>query len=130
MNQFEKLTIWQDSLDLAVEIYNTTKQFPKEELYGLTSQMRRCATSIPSNIAEGSCRNNDGEFKHFLGIASGSSGELKTQLIMSVKLKLITEKEYEGFDNRIDSLQKRNYMLQLKLEERIKTKKVNNKSGN
>jgi four helix bundle protein len=117
MNQFEKLTIWQDSLDLAVEIYNTTKQFPKEELYGLTSQMRRCATSIPSNIAEGSCRNNDGEFKHFLGIASGSSGELKTQLIMSVKLKLITEKEYEGFANRIDSLQKRNYMLQLKLEE-------------
>lgn len=127
MNQYEKLTIWQDSVDLSVEIYEITKQFPKEELFGLTSQMRRSAISIPSNIGEGSCRDNPGEFRHFLGMASGSAGELNTQIQISAKLKLMTEMEQKDLKQKIDSIQKRNYNLQLKLQGDIasaKTKKT------
>lgn len=127
MNQYEKLTIWQDSIDLSVEIYEVTKAFPKEELYGLTNQMRRCAVSIASNIAEGSCRNNPGEFKHFLGIASGSAGELNSQLLISARLKLLLEERHLELKDKIDSIQKRNYMLQLRLDEKIKLKKQQNK---
>jgi four helix bundle protein len=75
-------------MDLAVSVYELSKGFPKEELYGMTSQMRRSAISIPSNIAEGTGRNNQGEFKQFLGIARGSNYEVQTQLELAKKLSL------------------------------------------
>jgi len=80
IQSFRDLQIWQKSMQLAVAVYNLTKDFPREELYGLTSQMRRCGVSIPSNIAEGQGRLNLGELRQFLGIARGSNCELQTQL--------------------------------------------------
>lgn len=89
MHNIKELKIWNRAIDLTVEVYRATDNFPKQEMYGLTSQIRRSAVSIPSNIAEGAGRNSDNEFKHFLGIASGSSYELQTQLIISNRLNLI-----------------------------------------
>ncbi len=74
------LIVWKKAMELVVKIYHLTQIFPKDEIYGLTSQMRRAAVSIPSNIAEGRRRQSDSEFKHFLNIAFGSGAELETQL--------------------------------------------------
>ncbi len=94
-SNYEKLIVWQKAVDLSMRIYEVTKKFPKEEIYGLTSQMRRASVSIPSNIAEGSERNNKGEFKQFLGIAKGSTAELETQVFIAFKLKYISDIERE-----------------------------------
>lgn len=91
MSNHKDLDAWKLSIDLVTEIYKKTKEFPKEELYGLTSQIRRCAVSIPSNIAEGSARQSDKELIQFLYIALGSCAELETQLIISENLYYITE---------------------------------------
>lgn len=112
MNQYKKLRIWQESVALAVDVCKTTRSFPKEEIFGLTSQIRRSGISVPSNIAEGSCRNNEGEFKQFLGIASGSAGELDTQLFIAKELEFLTENDYVNYSNRIEIVQKMNYNLQ------------------
>lgn len=80
---FENLRVWKLSIALAKEVYLLTQLFPKEELYGLSQQMRRSAVSIASNIAEGASRNGKREFYQFLGVASGSAAELKTQLIIA-----------------------------------------------
>lgn len=73
-------------MELVEEVYRLTEDFPKEEIYGLTSQMRRCAVSIPSNIAEGKMRGTDNEFHRFLSIAFGSAAELETQILLSQRL--------------------------------------------
>jgi four helix bundle protein len=77
---FRDLQVWQRAIQLTVVIYRLTQGFPREEVYGLSSQIRRSAVSIPSNIAEGQGRLSVGEFRHFLGIARGSNHELQTQL--------------------------------------------------
>ncbi len=77
---FRELTVWQRAMELTVAIYRLTQTFPREEQYGLTSQIRRAAVSIPSNIAEGQGRTSAGEFRQFLGIARGSTCEVETQL--------------------------------------------------
>ena len=79
-HSFRDLLVWQRAMQLTVAIYRTTRGFPREELYGLTSQIRRSAVSVPSNIAEGHGRLNSGEYRQFLGIARGSNFELQTQL--------------------------------------------------
>jgi len=112
MHNFKELKIWSKAIDLASEVYKATSILPTEEKYGLTSQIRRCAVSIPSNIAEGAGRNTNGEFRQFLGIANGSCYELQTQLILSGKLRLIDEKIIERLLNEIDEIQKMNYKLQ------------------
>lgn len=89
MHDFKNLIVWNEAMDLVEDIYRITANFPIEEKYGLTSQIRRSAVSIPSNIAEGAYRNTNGEFKQFLGVANGSSGELYTQLVLSQRLGLI-----------------------------------------
>lgn len=93
MNNFKELKIWQEAIEVAVEIYKLTKSFPEDEKFGLVSQMKRSVISISSNIAEGAGRNNKKEFKQFLGIALASACELESQLIVSCKLELINEKE-------------------------------------
>jgi four helix bundle protein len=85
---FRDLVVWQRSMQLAVTVYDLTKHFPREEIYGLTSQMRRSAVSIPSNIAEGQGRANPAEFRQFVSIARGSNCELQTQLELALALKL------------------------------------------
>jgi four helix bundle protein len=83
------LAVWQKAMDLVVEIYEATKLLPQSELYGLTSQIRRAAVSIPSNIAEGAARNHDKEFVQFLYISLGSAAELETQLLLAERLNFI-----------------------------------------
>ena len=80
VQSFRDLEVWKRSMQMTVSIYRLTQGFPKEEIYGLTSQMRRSAVSVPSNIAEGHGRLNKGEYRQFLGIARGSNFELQTQL--------------------------------------------------
>jgi four helix bundle protein len=86
---YEDLQVWQKSIDLAEQVYLATRNFPKEELFGLVMQMRRSSISISSNIAEGCSRNSPKEFQHFLSIASGSAAELKTQLVISRRVELM-----------------------------------------
>lgn len=90
MNKYKDLKIWQKAVDLSVKVYEMTRNFPKDEVYGLTSQMRRSSVSIASNIAEGSGRNSKKEFKYFLSIAYGSCSELETQMIISERNGFIT----------------------------------------
>ncbi|HEX7094089.1 MAG TPA: four helix bundle protein [Nitrospiraceae bacterium] len=84
------LEVWKKAMDLATQVYSLTARFPKEELYGLTSQIRRTAVSIPSNIAEGAARHSRKEFIHFLHIASGSVAELETQLLLATRMGFIS----------------------------------------
>ena len=94
MQDFRKLKVWEKSHLLALSVYRCTTSFPKEELFGLTSQLRRSAVSIPSNIAEGSCRSGDTEFSRFLQIAMGSASELDYQLLLAHDLKYINDQDY------------------------------------
>ncbi len=94
MRDFAKLEIWKRSHLLTIKIYQITKQFPKEELFGLTSQIRRSSSSIPTNIAEGCGRNTNPQLKQFLDIASGSYSELLYQLILSKDLNYMSESLY------------------------------------
>ena len=91
---FENLLVWQKSRILAKEIYMITSAFPKEELFGMTSQMRRCSISIPSNLAEGSSRRTNKDKARFTEIAFGSGLELLNQLIIALDLNYITENQY------------------------------------
>ena len=87
---FRDLTVWQKAMDLAANVYRVTNDFPADERFGLTSQMRRAAVSIPSNIAEGHARNSTGEFIQLLGYAKGSLAELETQAEIAERLQIIT----------------------------------------
>ncbi|MFA6183761.1 MAG: four helix bundle protein [Parcubacteria group bacterium] len=80
LNSYRDLIVWQKAMELVTEIYKLTDKFPKEEIYGIVSQMRRCAISIPSNIAEGRRRDGKKDFRRFLIIAYGSGAELETQI--------------------------------------------------
>lgn len=88
------LIVWQKSVDLVLDIYKITETFPKEERYGLTSQLRRATVSIPSNIAEGKYRGSRKDFAHFLRIALGSSAEIETQILVANKLGWLKEKDF------------------------------------
>ena len=91
MKGHKDLDVWKYSMDLVEEIYSLTRIFPNSEVYGLTSQMKRSAVSIPSNIAEGAARKGDKEFIQFLYVAMGSLSELETHLILSKRLKFVAE---------------------------------------
>jgi four helix bundle protein len=93
MAGYRDLKVWQSAMLLAEEIYRLCGSFPKNEVYGLTSQLQRSAVSIPSNIAEGQARNSSREFRHFLGIALGSLAEMETQVLLAQRFNYITEQE-------------------------------------
>ncbi len=112
MHNIKELKICNKAIELTVEIYKTTEKFPKEETYGLTSQIRRAAVSIPSNISEGAGRNSHNEFRHFLAIANGSSYELQSQLIILNQLNFLANNTTESLLNKIDEIQKMNYSFQ------------------
>ena len=86
LKSYRELHVWQRAIDMTLAVYRITSAFPKEELFGLTSQLRRAAISVASNIAEGYGRNSKGEYKQFLGVARGSNLELQTQLYIAAKL--------------------------------------------
>jgi four helix bundle protein len=106
MNKFKELKVWQKAIQLVIKIYSHTSNFPKEEMYGIVSQIRRSAVSIPSNIAEGAGRGGKKEFSHFLDIAKGSSFELETQLIISTELGFLNKNNFEDISSELDEIQK------------------------
>jgi four helix bundle protein len=106
MKTHKDLNVWKESILLVTLIYEKTKSFPKDELFGLTSQIRRSAISIPSNISEGAARESNKEFIRFLFIAQGSVSELDTQLLISNNLNFLTNTDYAQIDERIISIRK------------------------
>lgn len=109
MHNFRKLDIWIDGIDLADSVYNITDSFPRQEMYGLSSQMQRAAVSTPSNIAEGSGKDSDADFARFLAISLASLYELETQLEIAFRRAYVSEENYFSMRTRIESLQKRIY---------------------
>jgi four helix bundle protein len=97
IRRYTDLIAWQKAMDLVQEVYLMTKMFPKEELYGLTSQLRRSAVSVPSNVAEGHCRSGRREFVHHLSIALGSLGEAETQVQVAHRLGYIDQRAVASF---------------------------------
>lgn len=102
----KRLEVWKKSMELALDVYRVTKDFPVEERYGLISQMRRAAVSIPSNIAEGAARDTRQEFAHFLHIAQASLSELDTQLDLSQALGYITNEFLASMQSLMESVDK------------------------
>ncbi len=111
MHRFKELKIWQKAMDVAVMTYNLTKLYPSEDRFGLTSQSRRAAVSIPSNIAEGAGRRSNAEFANFLNISNGSTSELETQVILAERLDFITQEQAEPILKELEQLQNMNYAL-------------------
>src|SRR3989338_7813851 len=106
ISSYRDLIVWQRAIDLVTEVYKVTETFPMTERYGLVSQMRRCAVSIPSNIAEGSRRGTRKDFRQFLLIAFGSGAELETQVIVSKKLPLGEHLNFAKTDSLLDEVMK------------------------
>ena len=101
MRDFRKLKAWEKAHHLTVKVYAATSNFPKDELYGLTSQTRRSASSIPANIAEGCGRDGDADFARFLQIAMGSASELEYHLLLARDLDLMKSSEYENIASEV-----------------------------
>ncbi|RMD92958.1 MAG: four helix bundle protein [Calditrichaeota bacterium] len=95
MKDFRKLNVWEKSHHLTLSVYKHTKAFPKDELYGLTSQIRRASASIPANIAEGCGRNSDAQLARFCHIAMGSASELEYHLLLAHDLKYLNDNQFE-----------------------------------
>lgn len=116
MKGHHKLNVWKRSIDLVTKVYDTTSSFPEEEIYGLSSQIRRASVSIPSNIAEGAERNSNKEFIQFLSFAQGSIAGLETQLIISQNLGYV--KEGDGVFSEMDEISKMIIGLQKRLRQK------------
>ena len=116
MHNFKELIVWQKARKNVKDIYLLTKKYPKEELFGLTQQIRKAAVSIPSNIAEGSGRATNVDFAHFLDIANGSACEVETQLYLSLDLEYISQTEFDDVSNQVQDIQKMIFALKKKLE--------------
>jgi four helix bundle protein len=106
MRDFKKLHVWEKSHNLTLDIYKLTSAFPKEELYGLTSQMRRSSSSVPTNIAEGCGRQTQPQLARFLNIASGSASELEYQLILSKDLRFIDKKNFKKLTSDVTEVKR------------------------
>lgn len=106
MANFKELLVWQKSINFVTEIYELTNDFPKNEMYGLTSQIRRASISIPSNIAEGNSRRSVADYLQFLKIARGSCAEVETQLIIAQNLKFLNEEHYLKLNQDIIEISK------------------------
>ena len=116
---YRELIIWQKSIQIVTNIYKQTRNFPKEEQFGINSQMRRCAISIPSNIAEGFGRNSQGDFKRFLNIALGSTYELQTQIEISLNLEFLSIENYNNLMESCVELEKMTNSLASKIKAKV-----------
>jgi len=121
MNDYKELDVWKKGIDLSVHVYKIVQQFPKEEIYALTNQIKRSVVSIPSNIAEGSSRNYTKEFIQFLYVALGSASELETQLIIAQKIDYL--KDGQGLLDEIVVIRKMLNSLITSLKKRDNDKK-------
>jgi four helix bundle protein len=122
MQDFKALQVWQRSHQLALDTYKATKGFPKDELFGLTSQLRRAVTSVPSNIAEGSGRQSNAEFARFLSIAMGSAAETEYQFLLAKDLGFLTAADFVVLSNEIVEIRR---MLN-SLIQRVRNAQANN----
>ncbi len=116
MNRFKDLIVWQKSRTLVKEVYMLTNDLPSDERFGMVSQIRRCAVSIPTNIAEGCGRNTNADFARFLDISNGSSYELESLLILSIDLNYIQREQFDTINLLIQEIQK----MIFKLKESLK----------
>ena len=112
---FRDLRVWQKAIELVKEVYKMTYAFPKDEIYGLTSQMRRSSISIPSNIAEGFRRRHNKEYRQFLNIALGSCAELETQIVIAKVLNYIKDQEEQKITELLDYICRMSVNLSKKL---------------
>ena len=122
MTDFKQLKVWQKAHDLTLAIYRTTSTFPKEELYGLISQMRRSAVSIGSNLAEGRGRDGDPDFQRFIAIAKGSSAELEYQLLLSRDLGYLHHDQYQQLLTHLSEIGRMLVSLRLRVKAATVTK--------
>lgn len=120
MHPFEKLKIWQKAMDLTEKIYMLSIDLPSNEKYNLILQLKKSATSIPSNISEGSGRNSDLEFLHFLGIANGSTYELITQLQICERVGIAKGENTKPLINELVEISNMNFSLQKSIREKLK----------
>jgi four helix bundle protein len=120
MDGYRDLKVWQLGVDISVAIYRLTDTFPQREIYGLTSQMRRAAISIASNVAEGHSRAQTKDFIRFLAISRGSVAELETQLIIATKLGLVQKREAEKFSEMLDEESRMLAGLQRSLKSKLR----------
>lgn len=116
MRDYKKYTVWELGHQLTLDIYKVTQMFPKEEIYGLTSQMRRASYSIPSNIAEGCGRESEAEFKRFLTISQGSASELEYFNILVKDLDITSNDEFIKFDQQISQVKRSLHSLIKKMK--------------
>jgi len=119
METHKDLRVWQQSIEMVTSIYLMTKAFPKDELFGLVSQMRRAAVSVPSNIAEGYARGSDKEKLHFLRISSGSMSEIETQLLLSLNLGYVSQEAFDELSEIVTSVWKQLNALISSLKKRL-----------
>lgn len=106
LKSYKELIAWQKAYQLCLDVYEKTKRFPKDETYGLTSQIRRAAVSVPSNIAEGYGRKTRGEYVHSLYLAYGSLCELETQIMIAKDVGYVSKNDYESFDGLLTEVSK------------------------
>jgi four helix bundle protein len=118
MKSHKDLDVWKKAIDLSAEVYRLSGSFPKEEIYGITSQMRRASVSIASNIAEGAARRTDKDFIHFLHMALGSASELDTQIEIVVKVGLADRDEMDVLQNNVGVISKMLYGLIRSVEQK------------
>lgn len=118
INSYKDLIVWQKAMELAQEIHLRSKTFPKEEVYGLTSQLRRAAVSVPSNIAEGQARQGTAEFLNFLSIAQGSLAEVDTQLLLAQRFQYLQPQDATKAASLIVEISKMLASLRAKLANR------------
>ncbi len=116
IKSYRDLIIWQKAVDLVTKVYSVTGNFPSSEIYGLTNQLRRCAVSIPSNIAEGYGRNSTADYKRFLQIAVGSLYELQTQVVIAFKLTYVSKEQYTELNDLSIEIDKMIYSIIQKLK--------------
>lgn len=116
MSDFRELKVWQKAHELTLDGYRVTAEFPKHEIYGLVSQMRRCAVSVGSNIAEGKGRRGDVEFGRYIQFASGSFMELEYQMLLSRDLKYLSESDYRAMNQTLAEVSGMLVSLQQKLK--------------
>jgi four helix bundle protein len=119
MQDYRKLTVWAKAHALTLKVYKTSKSYPKEEIFGVTSQLRRAAASIPANISEGCGRNSSADLANFLNYALGSANETSYFLLLSKDLEYLSEQEYLKFDDEIEAIK----AMLISLIEKVRNKK-------
>ena len=124
MHNFKELHIWQDSMDIVEDIYKGTVNFPKNEQFGLVSQINRCSVSIPSNIAEGSGRDSNKDFRRFLSISLSSAFELETQLIIANRIGFLKKDDFERIIEKLNKVQKMIFVFRKKMTVTTKLKNL------